>query len=290
MDPVLRKWLDERGLSESSLERVGCTYDSGVISYPRYQYGFDVRGNDKPIGYKKRSLATGRFWTEPASISHKDTHPLIVSTANAKGAMICEGESDTMRLAETSLPKDYGCDVICIPGANSFPAEWVPLLRRYDQVVVFMDADEAGRALPNRLAGLVPGVRAVVLPDGDDVCSFLLTNTEDDLRKLYEIAPLYIAPPAPLRRQAFVWDSAAADGHRGKLVRVVCEEVQLRKRGNEMVGLCPFHSEKTPSFSVNPERGLYRCFGCGEAGDVVSYLKNKRGMSFAEAMRYLEEY
>jgi DNA primase len=47
--------------------------------------------------------------------------------------------------------------------------------------------------------------------------------------------------------------------------------VSLRKRGNDLVGLCPFHGEKTPSFHVHPDRGFFKCFGCDAAGDVIRF-------------------
>ena len=55
---------------------------------------------------------------------------------------------------------------------------------------------------------------------------------------------------------------------RASLVEVVSDVVTLRKRGRTVVGLCPFHTEKTPSFTVSEDRGFYHCFGCGEHGDV----------------------
>ena len=53
---------------------------------------------------------------------------------------------------------------------------------------------------------------------------------------------------------------------------VVSKYVHLKKAGNSYVGLCPFHNEKTPSFSVSPQRGVFHCFGCGVGGDVISFL------------------
>lgn len=293
MDEILRKYLNERGLEERSLSLVHASYRNGRISFPRFRFGYGPQaGADvqyDPIGFKIRDLSTGRFYGEPSGIPHSATHPLVVPTLQSTGVMICEGESDTMRLACTSLPATYNSDVICIPGATAFPSEWVPLLRKYDRVHVFADADEAGKALPNRLASLVPGVRIVNLPRGHDVCSFLLENTEDDLRQLYLIAPIHVAPRSPIRRTAFEWDDAASRDHRDKLTRIVLEDVELRRAGPiEFRGLCPFHEERTPSFNVNPVKGLYRCFGCGAAGDVVTYLKEKRDMTFGQALRYLE--
>lgn len=63
---------------------------------------------------------------------------------------------------------------------------------------------------------------------------------------------------------------------------VVSQDVILKKSGGNYWGLCPFHKEKTPSFSVNPAKGIYKCFGCGEGGDALSYLLKTRGLTFKE--------
>lgn len=68
---------------------------------------------------------------------------------------------------------------------------------------------------------------------------------------------------------------------------VVSETVQLKKSGQGFMGLCPFHSEKTPSFHVNPQRGIYHCFGCGVGGDVFSFVMKRDGIPFPEAIRML---
>mgnify|MGYP003296795704 CR=1 FL=1 len=239
MDPDLERYLNERGIPYRALEEVGAEYRDGSIRWPRYSIDLS-----QVLGWKCRDLESGRFYGDPSGIPHSGTAPLIAcrSFPSNTGAMICEGESDTMRLACTSLPATYNSDVICIPGATAFPAEWVPLLRGYDRVAVFADSDDAGMALPNRLASLVPGVRRVVLPAGHDVCSFLQgVGAEEDLRSLYQIAPLHVAPPAKLRVMNLQWDDAASSDYRDKLTRIICEDVTLHRRGNEMMGLCPFH-------------------------------------------------
>lgn len=68
---------------------------------------------------------------------------------------------------------------------------------------------------------------------------------------------------------------------------IVGDFVALKRRGQNMIGLCPFHNEKTPSFNVNPARNIYKCFGCGEGGDPVSFLMNYEQLSFPEALRYI---
>ena len=71
------------------------------------------------------------------------------------------------------------------------------------------------------------------------------------------------------------------------LLEIISESVVLKKTGKNYQGLCPFHSEKTPSFSVNPSRQIFYCFGCGTGGNVFSFLMKKEGMSFPEAVRDL---
>lgn len=74
---------------------------------------------------------------------------------------------------------------------------------------------------------------------------------------------------------------------RASILEVISEYVGLKKSGVNYLGLCPFHSEKTPSFNVNPPKGIYHCFGCGVGGDVVSFIMRIEGMAFPEAVRFL---
>ena len=68
---------------------------------------------------------------------------------------------------------------------------------------------------------------------------------------------------------------------------VVGEVVALKKRGVNLLGLCPFHSERTPSFTVSPAKGIYKCFGCGKAGDVVRFVMDHDQLSYPEALKHL---
>ena len=85
-------------------------------------------------------------------------------------------------------------------------------------------------------------------------------------------------------------DTISVVRDRTDIVAVVSESVpSLKKRGRRFVGLCPFHKEKTPSFHVNPDTGLYHCFGCKESGDAITFLERVDGYSFHEAVRALAE-
>jgi DNA primase len=73
------------------------------------------------------------------------------------------------------------------------------------------------------------------------------------------------------------------------IVEVISGYVPLKKRGQNFIGLCPFHSEKTPSFNVNPARQIYHCFGCGRGGNVYKFLMEHERMGFVEAVKMLAE-
>jgi len=75
--------------------------------------------------------------------------------------------------------------------------------------------------------------------------------------------------------------------HSTDLVALVGEYIKLERRGRNMVGLCPFHNEKTPSFTVSPEKQLFHCFGCGVSGNAFSLIMQLEKMTFPEAARYL---
>ena len=71
------------------------------------------------------------------------------------------------------------------------------------------------------------------------------------------------------------------------IVNIISEAVLLKKSGRNYIGLCPFHSEKTPSFTVSPEKQIFHCFGCGKGGNVFTFLMNQSGFTFPEAVRTL---
>jgi len=72
-----------------------------------------------------------------------------------------------------------------------------------------------------------------------------------------------------------------------RIEEVIGDFVMLRRRGVNQIGLCPFHNEKTPSFTVSPAKGIYKCFGCGKAGNPVNFIMEHEHFSYPEALRYL---
>ena len=76
---------------------------------------------------------------------------------------------------------------------------------------------------------------------------------------------------------------------RNDIVDVISSYVSLKKKGSSHFGLCPFHNEKSPSFSVSRDKQMYYCFGCGAGGNVFTFLMEYENMTFPEAMQALAD-
>ena len=68
------------------------------------------------------------------------------------------------------------------------------------------------------------------------------------------------------------------------IVDVISSYVELKHKGRNFFGLCPFHNEKTPSFSVNPEKQIFKCFGCGAGGGSINFIMEKESLEFVDAV------
>lgn len=71
------------------------------------------------------------------------------------------------------------------------------------------------------------------------------------------------------------------------IAAVISEYISLKKKGQNYWACCPFHGEKSPSFSVRPDKGFYHCFGCGASGNVITFLMNYEHLTFPEALEKL---
>ena len=87
----------------------------------------------------------------------------------------------------------------------------------------------------------------------------------------------------------FTHDSVERVKEATDVVEVISAYTDLRRSGARFTGLCPFHDERTPSFSVDPQEKLYHCFGCGVGGDVIRFVEEKEGLSFADAVESLAD-
>src|SRR5450755_29923 len=71
------------------------------------------------------------------------------------------------------------------------------------------------------------------------------------------------------------------------IIEIISSFIKLKKRGTNYIGLCPFHNEKTPSFTISPSKEIYKCFGCGRSGNTISFLMEHEKYSYVEALRWL---
>jgi len=76
---------------------------------------------------------------------------------------------------------------------------------------------------------------------------------------------------------------------RVNITEIISQYVKLKKAGPNLTGLCPFHSEKTPSFTVSESKGIYKCFGCGKTGDVIQFLTDNNGLNYIQAIKFIAE-
>ncbi len=71
------------------------------------------------------------------------------------------------------------------------------------------------------------------------------------------------------------------------IIEIISSFVKLKKRGVNYIGLCPFHNEKSPSFTVSPSKEIYKCFGCGRSGNTISFLMEHEKYSYVESLKWL---
>lgn len=119
---------------------------------------------------------------------------------------------------------------------------------------------------------MLHNVLSAILSDG----AFFIFHVE---KKSYLCTPIDMIDQETIQR---IMDAA-------RIEEVIGDFVSLKKRGANHIGCCPFHNEKTPSFYVSPSKGIFKCFGCGEAGDVVAFLKKHEHFTYPEALRWLAQ-
>lgn len=176
--------------------------------------------------------------------------------------------------------------MVACPGSTSFANEWASLFKDYDDIYIVPDADEAGEKMVQKICGLIPRAKVVRLPEGD-LSDFILEHgTTGVLEELFGAAqPAKV--DAPLRRTSYHF-SGDSSIDRSALVSFVLLDTRLVRRGKELVGLCPFHDEKTPSFMLDPKKNLFYCHGCGTGGDVIAYVKKRYNEGYGDAIRRIK--
>lgn len=277
-------WLSERAIDPTVALALGVRSTDEFIMYPRR----DLETGQK-LGYKYRSIVGNRVYTMPSGISMSSIFPFMYVRPTEKPSnhlLIVEGETDLMALASSPVLRGTSYEVMCAPGATSFPRSWVSLIH-HGAVTVIPDGDQAGEKLISKVASLVPRARWARIPEGTDVNEMLINGQHKELIDAIATALPYDRPVSVRARSSQVIDSR----HREKLTELVYRDTKLHRRAGELYGKCPFHSygdERTASLAVNDELGYFYCHACGAGGDAVSYLTLK-GFPVRDAINYLKE-
>lgn len=121
----------------------------------------------------------------------------------------------------------------------------------------------------------------------NQLISFRAGSQDNRLKKLIYKKPGYEIPREVFSLKGVTTDVISEVRARANIKDVISETVVLKRAGNYHKGLCPFHKEKTPSFTVNEDKGIFKCFGCAEGGDVFAFVQKIKGINFYEAVRDL---
>jgi DNA primase len=212
--------------------------------------------------------------------------------------VICEGEFDRLVLESHGFAA-----VTSTCGAGVFRQEWAEALKNIPEVYVCFDCDDAGRDGALRVGRMIPQAKLVELPDevgeAGDVTDFFvrLGRSREDFLGLLQAAqpappddePQFASIAHDLERRPASNEVAQLKSTIG-IQGVVSRYVPLRQSGMNLVGRCPFHDDRTPSFVVYPATRSFYCFACHAAGDVFSFLMKVEHLNFPEALRALREF
>lgn len=281
--PILKmyEWALKRGISVEVMRSAGVMYSGRMNSvvYPRRDY------DGKIVGYKIRGLDGKRQYNSPGGIPLRDTVPFVAQRGTDRRVVLCEGETDALCLATNAVELGEAT-IVGIPGATAFPNEWAGYFGWANDVLLIPDADQAGEKLVNRVCSLIPRTRVVRLDNDTDLTDAILYQGMGVVMDRIEAAqPVVISTKLRNASDRFV---PTADIDHSSLIAFVLQDTRLVRRGKELVGICPFHDERTPSFMVDPKKNLFYCHGCGKGGDVIAYVRERFKEGYGDAIRRIK--
>jgi CHC2 zinc finger/Toprim-like len=288
----IREYLHGRGISDEVINRRFLGWNGTRITVPVFNRNgvcafFRVAKDPDDKSDSPKMLSSRG--------SHVDLYGWEVLRLRPRRIIICEGEFDRLVLEANGFDA-----VTSTGGAGTFKDEWAEAFKEIPEVYLCFDRDEPGRKGELRVARMIPYARIVKLPsdvgDGGDITDFFVRlgeSSADFERLLAEASP---GPPVRLAElRASTRHSANSPREQIKrikravpIARVVGAYVELRNSGNKLIGHCPFHQERTPSFTLYPETESFHCFGCGAHGDVLNFLQRVEHLSFRQALDTLE--
>jgi DNA primase len=277
----VRQWFLDRNINPDLALKAGVRYDPkrDAILYPR------VGMDHMPYGWKVRHLKDNKVYNDHSGVSVNDCEPFTVMDGGSNTLCICEGETDALALASNIewFPEFTDARIIAVPGANVFPNAWAGMFKDYDDVYLFPDPDDAGEHMVNRVCGLMARTKVVKLnPEYGDLNDHICKQ----LGYLFDAVPAAqpVRVTQKLRRTNYDF-KRSHDFPNHIIVDEAARDTKLKRRGKEYYGVCPLHEDSDPSFSVDPKKGVFWCYGCEQGGDIISYLQARDGLTFKEALR-----
>jgi hypothetical protein len=291
----IRRYLSSRGIPGFEVDARLLGWNGARITIPV----FNRRGGCAFFRFAKDPEDKS---ASPKMLSSRGAHAELygweVLRLRPKQVIICEGEFDRLVL------ETRGFDAVTSTGgAGTFKKEWTDAFAGIPKVHVCFDRDDAGRKGALRVARMIPHAKIVELPEevgeGGDVTDLFvrLRRPADDFLAL--LANAKVPPPTPQEpartpKPGPQMSRFHQDAERLKrsvpLADVVDHYVRLRRAGETYVGLCPFHEDHHPSFTIYPEQGTFHCFGCGAHGDALTFLQKKEGWGFTQALYMLDQF
>jgi DNA primase len=289
----IREYLHDRGIPDEMI-------DLNLIGWNGWRITIPIFNREGELVFFKQARDPEDKGDGPKMIAWPKGHLELYGWENLKGKpsqiIICEGEFDRLVLETNGFEA-----VTSTGGARSFKKEWATEFVSIPEVYICFDNDEAGKNGALRVGRLIPHAKIVELPqevgDGGDVTDYFVRlgrSQEDFLKFLQGAKP---APPAP-EIPRFVTKTRIG-GSRERVERVkrlspiaqiVGQYIQLRPSGSNLVGLCPFHEDRIPSFTVYPVTGTFHCYGCGKHGDVISFVGWIENLNFSQVLDALDRF
>jgi len=293
MPARIRRYLNGRGIPDATVDRFKLGWNGTRITIPvhdrrgRFAYFRLAKDPDNDTSRGKMLSPAGA----PAELYGWEN-----VLARPRELVLCEGEFDRLALEARGVPAASST-----AGAGTFRRDWAADFEAIPKVYICYDRDEAGRTGARRIAESIPHARIVDLPetvgDGGDITDFFVKSggTRKDFRRLLDRTQ-------PLPRQTNRADfgdrrpkpravpSSDASTLKAEisLAWLVGRYVALRPSGRNLVGRCPFHNDRNPSFVVFTDTNSFHCFGCKASGDCFGFLMRIERLTFPEALNALK--
>jgi DNA primase len=288
----VRQYLNGRGIHDEILELHLIGWDGQRITIP-------IHNREGQLSYLKLAKDPEDLTGSPKMLVPPGAGTELYGwerlRATPERIIICEGEFDRLVLEGRGFAA-----VTSTGGAGVFRPEWADAFREIPEVYVCFDRDEAGRRGAERVARLIPQAKVVDLPIevgvGGDITDYFarLRKTREDFLQL--VAQAHTVPPEPPRDLPVQSNSTPEQRTevrelkaRVRIEAVIGQYVELESAGQALRGRCPFHEDRVPSLVVYPVGQSFYCFGCGEHGDVLTFLMNAEKVGFRDALELLRQ-